>query len=170
MVNFIPRNAKSGFAIPSQCAKRGQFHSANAGRCDAAIGRKNSAAPASRPPQPIETTAKFLNNPRAEFAIVGQALRLPTPRIRLGSEALALQRHADRPIPQQFQIIGILNKLLRLNGERGRARLVDQHAAHEAYSFLKNCADEWKSKASPRKNYSSRRLSICPARRELGRA
>ena len=92
-------------------------------------------APASRPPQPIETTAKIPEQPVSEFAVVGQALRLPTPRIDSASEALALHRHADRPIPQQFQIIGILNKLYVLMENADGLVLVDQHAAHERILF-----------------------------------
>jgi len=92
-------------------------------------------APASRPPQPIETTAKIPEQPASEFAVVGQALRLPTPRIESANEALALQRHADRPIARQFQIIGILNKLYVLMENADGLVLVDQHAAHERILF-----------------------------------
>jgi DNA mismatch repair protein MutL len=92
-------------------------------------------APASRPPQPIGTTPKIPEQPAREFAVVGQALRLPTPRIDSASEALALQRHADRPIPRQFQIIGILNKLYVLMENADGLVLVDQHAAHERILF-----------------------------------
>jgi DNA mismatch repair protein MutL len=92
-------------------------------------------APPARPSQPIETTAKIPEPPTREFAVVGQALRLPTPRIDSASEALALRRHADRPIPQQFQIIGILNKLYVLMENADGLVLVDQHAAHERILF-----------------------------------
>jgi DNA mismatch repair protein MutL len=92
-------------------------------------------APVSRPPQLIETTPKIPEQPASEFAVVGQALRLPTPRIDSASEALALQRHADRPIPRQFQIIGILNKLYVLMENADGLVLVDQHAAHERILF-----------------------------------
>jgi DNA mismatch repair protein MutL len=92
-------------------------------------------APVSHPPQPIETTAKIPEQPANEFAVVGQALRLPTPRIDSASEGLALQRHADRPIPRQFQIIGILNKLYVLMENADGLVLVDQHAAHERILF-----------------------------------
>jgi DNA mismatch repair protein MutL len=92
-------------------------------------------APVSRPPQPIETTPKIPEQPASEFAVVGQALRLPTPRIDSASEALALQRHADRPIARQFQIIGILNKLYVLMENAEGLILVDQHAAHERILF-----------------------------------
>jgi DNA mismatch repair protein MutL len=92
-------------------------------------------APVSRPPQLIETTPKIPEQPASEFAVVGQALRLPTPRIDSASEALALQRHADRPIPRQFQIIGILNKLYVLMENVDGLVLVDQHAAHERILF-----------------------------------
>jgi DNA mismatch repair protein MutL len=92
-------------------------------------------APAAPSRPTVGTTAKIPDSPASEFAVVGQALRLPTPRIDSASEALALQRHADRPIPQQFQIIGILNKLYVLMENADGLVLVDQHAAHERILF-----------------------------------
>src|SRR6202140_3947646 len=92
-------------------------------------------APAAPPRLTIGTTAKIPEAPASEFAVVGQALRLPTPRIDSASEALALQRHADRPVPRQFQIIGILNKLYVLMENADGLVLVDQHAAHERILF-----------------------------------
>jgi DNA mismatch repair protein MutL len=101
-------------------------------------GRSNWQEKFQAPVQSIETTAKIPEPPASEFAVVGQALRLPTPRIdsaRSASEALALQRHADRPIPRQFQIIGVLNKLYVLMENADGLVLVDQHAAHERILF-----------------------------------
>ncbi|MFZ3374347.1 MAG: DNA mismatch repair endonuclease MutL, partial [Chthoniobacterales bacterium] len=92
-------------------------------------------APAARTPQPIGTTPQIPEAPASEFAVVGQALRLPTQRIDSASEALALQRDADRPSPRQFQIIGILNKLYVLMENTDGLVLVDQHAAHERILF-----------------------------------
>jgi DNA mismatch repair protein MutL len=63
---------------------------------------------------------------------VGQAHRLPAPRIDLASDALALQRLTTQ---QQFQIIGVLSKLYVLMENADGLVLVDQHAAHERILF-----------------------------------
>src|SRR5204863_7961364 len=70
-----------------------------------------------------------------ELPVVGQALRLPTPRIDSATEAVALQRRAEPPRDQQFQIIGVLNKLYVLMENADGLVLVDQHAAHERILF-----------------------------------
>jgi DNA mismatch repair protein MutL len=67
--------------------------------------------------------------------IVGQAQRLPTPRVDLASDALALQRHATEAAQHQFQIIGVLSKLYVLMENVDGLVLVDQHAAHERILF-----------------------------------
>ena len=70
-----------------------------------------------------------LSPPRA---IVGQAHRLPDPRMETAGGGPALQ---SKRAPQQFQIIGVLNKLYVLMENTDGLVLVDQHAAHERILF-----------------------------------
>jgi DNA mismatch repair protein MutL len=86
----------------------------------------------------LDTVAGSVHSKRMPVAeVVGQAPRLPGPRIDLAGDAPALQRPergAKRP-QQQFEIIGVLSKLYVLMENADGLVLVDQHAAHERILF-----------------------------------
>jgi DNA mismatch repair protein MutL len=67
--------------------------------------------------------------------IAGQAPRLAGPRVDSASDAFAVPRDAKKGSQQQFQILGVLNKLYVLMENADGLVVVDQHAAHERILF-----------------------------------
>ena len=98
-------------------------------------------APSAILSQPAKTASKDSEPRERELPVVagvdaaGHAPRLPEPRIDSTGDAPALQRRATDAAPQQFQIIGVLNKLYVLMENADGLVLVDQHAAHERILF-----------------------------------
>jgi DNA mismatch repair protein MutL len=64
-----------------------------------------------------------------------QAPSFPESRTGSASDAVARREHAEHSAPQQFQIIGVLNRLYVLMENSTGLVLVDQHAAHERILF-----------------------------------
>jgi DNA mismatch repair protein MutL len=83
--------------------------------------------PSTNFPEPVEPSAGIVGQPRT--------LSVPPARVDSASDALVLQQRASKAVQQQFQIIGVLNKLYVLMENADGLVLVDQHAAHERILF-----------------------------------
>jgi DNA mismatch repair protein MutL len=69
-------------------------------------------------------------------ASMGHAAHVPVRRVDSSEDALPRPRLANKGVPQQqFEILGILNKLYVLMENADGLVLVDQHAAHERILF-----------------------------------
>jgi DNA mismatch repair protein MutL len=91
--------------------------------------------PYSSPAADSRVQAGATHTDAASSEFVGQAPRLPSPRVDSASDALARQRHTNKVAQHQFQIIGVLSKLYVLMENADGLVLVDQHAAHERILF-----------------------------------
>src|SRR5205807_3909910 len=92
-----------------------------------------SALPIERETRPIEVQPAFAQQTIETLPRVAPS-GFEGPR-KLPDTTTPVEERIDKKVPQQFQIIGVLNKLYVLMENADGLVLVDQHAAHERILF-----------------------------------